>query len=382
MLRVTVAGSAGIDLGQRAGMPSGRDSSPLLWSVAVPLWILAVIGTLLFLRAATQFLIPVVLAVLVSYALEPVVAWLARHRIPRTAGASVILITGLALLGWGAYGLRDDARRAVESLPEAARRAREFVTSASGGGATASVQAAADVLRGSPAASGDTADAPGASAGSAGTGSVTAWLQRGVGSVFALAGHAVVIVFLVMFLLMSGHHFRERLVEVAGPDQRQLMATVIDDINDQIQRFLLVRLVTAVIVGALTWLTLVWLGVQNAAVWGILAGVFNSIPYFGPIIVSGGLLVIGLVQGGSPAQALQMAGAALAITSLEGWLLTPPLMGKVERMSALTVFLGILLWTWVWGAWGTILAVPMLVVVKSVADHVKRLKPVGRLMAP
>jgi predicted PurR-regulated permease PerM len=77
-----------------------------------------------------------------------------------------------------------------------------------------------------------------------------------------------------------------------------------------------------------------------------------------------------------------MAGAALVITSLEGWLITPPLMGKVERMSPLTVFLGLLLWTWVWGEWGTVLAVPMLVVIKSVADHVDPLKPVGRLMAP
>ena len=77
-----------------------------------------------------------------------------------------------------------------------------------------------------------------------------------------------------------------------------------------------------------------------------------------------------------------MSGAAIVITSLEGWLITPPLMGKVERMSALVVFLGLLLWTWVWGAWGTVLAVPMLVIIKSVADHVRQLRPVGRLMAP
>lgn len=81
-------------------------------------------------------------------------------------------------------------------------------------------------------------------------------------------------------------------------------------------------------------------------------------------------------------QALQMSGAALVITSREGWLLTPALMGKAERMSSLAVFLGLLLWTWVWGGWGTLLAVPMLVVIKSVADHVDPLKPVGQLMAP
>jgi predicted PurR-regulated permease PerM len=153
-------------------------------------------------------------------------------------------------------------------------------------------------------------------------------------------------------------------------------------INTQIQRYLFVLLVTGATVGAATWLALTWMGIQHAATWGILAGVFNSIPYFGPVIVAGGLFVVGMVQGGGPTQALQMSGAALVITSLEGWLLTPPLMGKAERLSPLAVFLGLLLWTWVWDAWGTVLAVPMLAVIKSVADHVETLRPAGRLMAP
>ena len=127
---------------------------------------------------------------------------------------------------------------------------------------------------------------------------------------------------------------------------------------------------------------LLWLGVQDAAVWGILAGVFDSIPYFGPVIVSGGRLVVGLVQGGDLAQALLMSGVALLITSIEGWLLTPLLLGKVENMTALTVFIGFMLWTWLWGTWGRILALPMLVILKSTADHVPGLARVGRLMAP
>jgi predicted PurR-regulated permease PerM len=131
-----------------------------------------------------------------------------------------------------------------------------------------------------------------------------------------------------------------------------------------------------------TWGVLAWMAARHAATWGILAGVFNSIPYFGPVVVAVGRFLVGIVQGGGVTQALQMSGVAILITSLEGWLLTPALMGKAERMSALAVFLGVLVWTWIWGAWGTVLAVPMLVIVKSVADHVEPLRPVGRLMAP
>jgi predicted PurR-regulated permease PerM len=355
---------------------------------AAPLWVLATIATVFFLRYAAELLIPIVLAVLISYMLEPVVDWLTRHRVPRLAATCLVLLALLGSLGWGAYSLRDDAMQAIKSLPEAARRAREMILSTGSSAPAESIQNAAAELRGdatNTSGSSTRQQTPSPTGGQQGGATSAAdVVQRAVGSVFALAGHITVIVFLVFFLLFSGHHFRTRVIEVAGPsgERQQTAKIIIDEINAQIQRFLLVRLITAVVVGVLTWVVLAWMGVQNAAIWGALAGLFNSIPYFGPVIVSGGLFVVGLTQGGGVSHALQMAGAALVITSLEGWLLTPPLMGKAERMSVLAVFLGLLLWTWIWGAWGTLLAVPMLVIVKAVADHVPRLKPIGRLMAP
>lgn len=350
-------------------------------NTAVALWILAVIAAVFLLRSASQLFIPIVLGVLISYALEPVVAWMAQHRVPRIVGASVLLVSILGLAAWGTYSLRDDVTRAVEALPEMARRAREWVWSQDSSGAGGKVRQAAAELQGSQ-TSGQSGTGSGVSGGSTGQ-AVTGLVQQAATSVLALAGHVMVIFFLVLFLLVSGSHFRERIVEIAGPqlEQRKITARILDDINAQIQRFLLVRLLTSAVVAVATWLVLMLMDVQQAAVWGILAGVFNSIPYFGPVIVSGGLLLVGLVQGDT-GQAVKMAGAALAITSLEGWLLTPPLMGKAERMHVVVVFLGVLLWTWIWGAWGTILAVPMLVMVKCVADHVESLKPLSRLMAP
>lgn len=355
--------------------------------MAVGIWIIAAVASVFLLRAASQLLIPIVLAALISYALEPVVAWMHRRHVPRIAGASLLLGLVLGISGWGAYSLREDALQAIDALPEVARRARELVWSRGGSGPADRVRQAAEELQRSPreerpkAPSGNAVDQPKTTSG----GSTTVeWVQRGVGSVLALAGYITVIIFLVFFLLISGSHFKRRIIEIAGPhlERRRITATIIDDINAQIQRFLLVRLATSVVVAAATWGVLAWMDVRQAAVWGILAGVFNSIPYFGPIIVSGGLLVVGLVQTGNAVQAVKVSAAALVITSLEGWLLTPPLLGKAERMHVVVVFLGVLLWTWIWGAWGTILAVPMLVIVKAVADHLESLKPVSRLMAP
>jgi predicted PurR-regulated permease PerM len=345
------------------------------WAAGAPLWIVAVLAVLLFLRTASALLIPIALAVLISYALEPVVAWLAARGIPRLAGAGLVLLLVAGACTGGAYALRDDVVELVEMLPKAAQRAREMVRSQLGSGADAIQQATREL--------GTTGGQQTHEAG-ADRAMPSSLVQQAVSGILALAGHLFVIFFLIYFLLISGHHVRNRLVDVSGPDpeRRRTTATIIDEINAQIQRYLLVLLVTAIVVSAATWAALAWMGVEHAAMWALLAGIFNSIPYFGPVMVSGGLFVVGLVQGGTPGEAVRMSAAAIVITSLEGWLLTPPLMGKAERMSALAVFLGLLLWTWVWGAWGTVLAVPMLVIIKSVADHVDSLKPVGRLMAP
>jgi predicted PurR-regulated permease PerM len=78
--------------------------------------------------------------------------------------------------------------------------------------------------------------------------------------------------------------------------------------------------------------------------------------------------------------AVVVAGIALAITTLEGWLLTPALMGRVAQMNAMAVFAGLLFWSWMWGVWGILLAVPMMMVVKVICDHVQKLQPLGDLL--
>jgi predicted PurR-regulated permease PerM len=354
----------------RAHTPSGS---------TVALWIVAVIAVVFLLRAAKSLFIPIALAVLVSCALAPIANQLERWGLPRLAAASLVMLLVLTAVGSGAYTISDDARQLATSLPQALERGRAAALSRIGGIDPATGEGAtnqASGRRGARSGSDEDGLVAQAASGSA--------LGRGVIAVFELTGHVVVIFFLTFFLLVSGQQTRNRLVEIAGPDpeRRRRTSSIVDDINAQIQRYLLVLLVTAVLVGLVTWLVLAAMGVRHAATWGLLAGILNSIPYFGPVLVAGSLFGVGMMQGGGVTQAVQLSGAAIAITSLEGWLVTPPLMGKAERMSALTVFLGLLFWTWVWGAWGTILAVPMLVVIKAVSDHVDALRPVGRLMAP
>ena len=137
---------------------------------------------------------------------------------------------------------------------------------------------------------------------------------------------------------------------------------------------------TSALVAVATWLAFLWLGVNQAGVWGLAAGIFNSIPYFGPVVVTGGTTIVAFLQFGSIEMAALVGGVSLAITSLEGFLLTPWLTSRAARMNAVAVFLNLLFWGWIWGVWGMLLAVPMLMVLKAVCDHVEDFKAVGELI--
>jgi predicted PurR-regulated permease PerM len=120
--------------------------------------------------------------------------------------------------------------------------------------------------------------------------------------------------------------------------------------------------------------------VHYAGVWGIAAGVFNSIPYLGPVIVAAATAVAAFVQFGTVEMAVYVSGVSVAITTIEGWLLTPWLTSRTARTNEIAIFVGLIFWSFVWGIWGTLLAVPMLVVVKAFCDRIEDLKPIGELL--
>jgi predicted PurR-regulated permease PerM len=211
---------------------------------------------------------------------------------------------------------------------------------------------------------------------------VAQYLVWGSMNLFAGAMQVLMILFLSYFLLASGDLYRRKLVKIAGPslEKKKITLQILREIDDQIERFLVVQLFTSAIVGVTTWLALRWIGFEQPAFWGLLAGVFNSIPYFGPVVVTGAIGVVAFLQFGEVRPILLAAGVTFAITTLEGVLLTPLLTSRAARMNAVAVFVGLLFWGWLWGVWGTLLAVPMLMIVKAVCDRVEDLQPIGELL--
>jgi len=351
------------------------------------LTLLAGLAVVLMLQYAQAMIIPIVLGVLISYALDPVVSAFARWRVPRPIGAAIVLVAVTAAGGRLIYGLRAEGAAIVQQLPDAARRVRKVFESDRPATANAiqQVQKAANELE----KAADAAAAP-APPGSGVTRvqvesppfNVSDYFLWGSIGIATAVGQLVLILFLVYFLLASGDLYRRKLVKIAGPSltQKKITLQILSEIDRQIERFLLVQVFTSVIVAVATWLAFRWLGVQQPAVWGIVAGVFNSIPYFGPVLVSGGTAAVAFLQFGNVRMALIVSGVALAITSLEGLLLTPWLTSRAARMNAVAVFIGLLFWGWVWNVWGMLLAVPMLMVIKSICDHVEDFHGVGELL--
>jgi predicted PurR-regulated permease PerM len=350
------------------------------------LTILAVIGAVLILQYAQAMIIPIVLGVLISYALEPMVVALTRLRLPRPVAAAIIIVTMTGGGGVLLYTLRVQASAIVQQLPDAARRLRRMVENGKPAAPTAieQVQKAATELEkaATPAATPPPRSGVQRVQVESAPINVNEYVMWGSLGLVAAVGQLVLILFLVYFLLASGDLYRRKIVKIAGPSltEKKVTLEILREIDLQIERFLTVQLLMSALVALVTWLAFKGLGVQQAAVWGLMAGVFNSIPYFGPVLVSGGAAVVAFLQFGTIQMAVVVSAVAMLITSVEGFLLTPMLMSRAARMNAVAVFVGLLFWGWVWNVWGMLLAVPMLMVIKTVCDHVEDLKSVGELL--
>lgn len=374
---------------------AGRPRRQSEWAalVAAPLWLLALVALAFFLRETRGLFVPLALGFLASYVLQPAVRWLDRLGSPRTLSAAIVVGVIFGLAGWAGWALKDDFTQAAHDLPQQVREIRGELQASQAGGTLGQLQQAAREMQmpATPPAPGTApqqprpaaaVSSPSAAAEGQLSGPLAQYLWQGSFGLVTAAGQLMVVVFFVFFLLIGAESWRQRLIGTWGSalSSRRTAVEVLDEIDWQIQRFLLVRLVTSVIVAAATWVVLVVFGAPAPALWAVAAGVFNWIPYFGPIIVSGGLAIVGFVSGGMT-MALQLSGSALVITSLEGWLITPPLLGRAARMSTLAVFVSLLFWSWVWGIWGTILAVPLTSMIKAVADHVDRLDWLSQLLS-
>jgi predicted PurR-regulated permease PerM len=350
--------------------------------------VLAVLASVFALHWAAAVFIPLLVSLMLTYALAPLVDRLERWKISRWIGAAAILLSLGGALGWTGYSLAGSASQLVDALPLAAQKLRLAMhtgTRSADPSTLDTVQkAAAQLEQAAEENSAKVASRKGVARVMIERPSfnVRDYLWSGTIGLIGAIGQVTLVAFLTFFALGSGDTFRRKLVKITGPSlqKKKITVHVLDDITGHIERYLLVQILTSGLVGVATGLAFWAIGLENAAVWGIVAAVTNLIPYIGSVIVMAAAGLVAFLQFNGIEMALLVGGTSLVIHTLVGNLLVPVLTSKTSRMNPVAVFVGVIFWGWLWGIWGLLLGIPIMMVAKAVCDHVEDLQPIGELL--
>jgi predicted PurR-regulated permease PerM len=346
--------------------------------------VIASLLSLYALRWAAEIVIPVLMGLLFSYALTPLVDRLVRLRVPRALGAAVVMVALVGGVAWGTWSLSDQANSLIVSLPDAAQKLRDTLhprlrdpspsTMDNVQKAAATLAQATDSTKPTPGVAKVQIVKP--------QFNIQDYLFTGTMRAAEAAVQVLVVAFITYFLLAAGDTFRRKLARIAGPNfaKRKITVQALDEITQQIQRYLLVQLLTSVVVGVSTALAFWALGFNNAAVWGVLAGVMNLVPYVGTVVICGASAIVALLQFGTLQMAVAVGSVSIVLHVISGYIITPWLTSRTSRLNAVVVFIGVLAWGWLWGVWGLLLGIPIMMIVKSICDRVDDLKPIGEFL--
>lgn len=354
----------------------------------IALGLLATVAVIFALEWAQSLVISLLLGILFAYTLNPLVAALEKIHVPRALGTCVVMISVVGTLLFGAYSLRGQVQTIISQLPVAAgklsagldtMRERQLENMRNVQRAARAMEKAAN-----PAASAlpgvkqrgmhVIVDPP--------TFQLENLIVAGSKGIFIFLGQAAMVIFLVFFLLIAGDTFKRKLVRLTGPSlsKRKITVHILDDINGSIQRYMFMLLLTNSLLACLTWIAFRWIGLENAGVWAVAAGLLHVIPYFGPVLTAGATGMAAFMQYETFSAALMVAGVSLAIATVVGIFVTTWMAGRIAKMNTAAVFISLLFWGWLWGVWGMLLSIPIIVIVKVVSQHVEQLHPVAELL--
>jgi predicted PurR-regulated permease PerM len=382
------------------GAPTGEELGALHGGLRLPvhvnargmsLGILATVAFVFALQWAKNFFVPLLLGIFLAYTLSPVVRWLERWHVKRAIGATLVTALILAGMALTIQRLQGEFFNIVDGLPTLTHKVTRLITQASDGQPSTiqQMQAAAAEIEQAAANAGSDArrvlqkahpapsSAPGAS-----NFRVMDWLLAGSMGLASFVSQATMVVFLVFFLLLAGDTFKRKLVKLTGPSltRKKVTVHILEDINTSIQNYMFMLLVTNTLLALLMWGVLRMIGLENAGAWAIFAGVAHIMPYFGPLLITSATGLVAFLQFESLRMVILVAGASLAIATLVGMVVTTWMTGKIAKMNPAAVFVSLLFWGWLWGMWGLLLGVPVVVVVKVVAERVEGMEVVAELL--
>jgi predicted PurR-regulated permease PerM len=338
------------------------------------LFILASIYTM---YVARSFLLPIVLAVLLSFLLAPVIRILKRIHVPEAVGAALVMLTLVGGVLWSAYTLATPAAAWISSAPETLRKVDDKVRALRKpvqqmNQAAEKVQEMATVTTGG-------SDAKVQKVEIKESGITESLFSQTQGF---LAGGAVMVI-LLYFLLASGDLFLRKLVRVLPRlEDKRVAVDIARQIEGQISRYLLTVTCINIALGTIMAILLSLIGMPNPVLWGVMIGTFNFVPYVGPLASMTVLALVGITSFDSLGYALLAPGLYFCVEVIEGNVVTPALLGRRLSLNPVVIFVGVTFWGWLWGIGGALLAVPMLATLKILCDEIEPLAAIGEFLGP
>jgi predicted PurR-regulated permease PerM len=340
--------------------------------------VLIVLGTIAFLYFSRPLVLPVVLACVAGMTLKPLIRWLSCCHIPPALSAAVVLCFLVAAVGVGFYQLGRPASTWINDAPQHMTELRQrvlkfFPRAARFNAAAAAVNnlGATDAEKAAEQEKTPTLEVKE----SRGTSSILNW----TGTLLVGLGETLVLVYL---LLASGDLFLQKLVRVMPTlSDKKRAVEISHEIQQNISNYLfsvsLINLGLGIVVSG----GLYFMGVPNAAMWGMVVAVLNFVPYFGPVTGVIVLGTVGLLTFDTLWQGLLPSAWYLLLHLFETNLITPVLLGRRFTLNPVVIFVSLIFWMWLWGVPGALLSVPILVSIKVISDRVPAMSPVSELLS-
>lgn len=324
-----------------------------------------------FYKAAAVF-IPLVGGVMLYFLLRPITKLFSRAGIPHGVSAAMLLLVMLGVFGAGIVKLSGPARTWAEDLPSYIREAEYKLRG---------VKQSVNVLS-------ETTDAIENLAGEESQGEDRVAVQRNsiTDRLFShtrqFIGGALIAFILAFFLLSSGDLFLRKVVSMLPHfHERRATVRIFRGIESSLSKYLLSVTLINLVLGVAVGLTFYYMDMPNPILWGGVAAILNYVPYIGALVGVLVLLLVSIITYDTIALALVPPLIYLVLTGLEGSLLRPLILGKWLTLNPVAIFVALVLWGWMWGAIGTLLAIPMLVMFKISCDHIAWLRPFGTILS-
>jgi predicted PurR-regulated permease PerM len=324
-----------------------------------------------------EFLLPVTLAFFIALAFRPTVRRLSRRGIPAwlatavfmavvilSAAAFVYAVSG-PVAGWIA-----DAPSYAKSFSEKLRDLRASFESVTH--LTESIQKAADTAAATPAKEVVVS----------GSSPILAFVAQGTGYSAGIVTTVVLTLVIAAFMMASGDLFYEKIVRVLPTltDKKRALR-IVYDVETEVSSYLLMVTAINAALGVSIGVAFYFLGMPLAYLWGLLAFLFNYIPFVGAIagVALSGFMAVTVFDSLTYALVIPLAYAL--INGIENQLITPVFLGRRLQINSVAILLALTFWSWEWGIAGTMLAVPILVTIKVFSDHLDSLQGVGEFLS-